>query len=67
MESVSNVKKINCHLLLDEKVKAGTLLKCLECQSINEKTIPEKLAYSPMFIAGEVFSFEKSLIIMNQR
>ena len=46
--------------IVDEKVKAGTLLKCLECQSINKKTIPEKLAYSPMFIAGGVvFLFEK--------
>tara|TARA_Y200000002_G_scaffold239549_1_gene197871 strand:+ start:53 stop:631 length:579 start_codon:yes stop_codon:yes gene_type:complete len=46
--------------IVDEKVKAGTLLKCLECQSINKKTIPEKLAYSPMFIAGgSIFLFEK--------
>ena len=46
--------------IVDEKVKAGTLLKCLECQRINKKTIPEKLAYSPMFIAGgSIFLFEK--------
>ena len=53
-------KKNKLSPIVDEKVKAGTLLKCLECQSINEKTIPEKLAYSPMFIAGgSIFLFEK--------
>ena len=46
--------------IVDKNVKAGTLLKCLGCQSINKKTIPEKLAYSPMFIAGgSIFLFEK--------
>ena len=53
-------RKNKLSLIVDEKVKAGTLLKCLECQSINKKTIPEKLAYSPMFIAGgSIFLFEK--------
>ena len=46
--------------IFDKSVKDGTLLKCLGCQSINKKTIPEKLAYSPMFIAGgSIFIFEK--------
>ena len=53
-------RKNKLSLIVNEKVKAGTLLKCLECQSINKKTIPEKLAYSPMFIAGgSIFLFEK--------
>ena len=34
-------KKNKLSPIVDEKVKAGTLLKCLECQSINEKTISE--------------------------
>ena len=55
-----NCKKNKLSPIVDEKVKAGTLLKCLECESINKKTIPEKLAMSPLFIAGgSIFLFEK--------
>tara|TARA_Y100001968_G_scaffold96277_1_gene86341 strand:+ start:474 stop:1061 length:588 start_codon:yes stop_codon:yes gene_type:complete len=52
-------KKNKLSPIVDEKVKAGTLLKCLECQSINKKTIPDKLAMSPLFLAGgSIFLFE---------
>ena len=55
-----NCKSNKLSPIIDEKIKAGTVLKCPECQSFNKKTIPDKLAMSPLFIAGvSIFLFEK--------
>ena len=55
-----NCKNNKLSPVVDENIKAGTVLKCLECHSLNKKTIPDKLAISPLFIAGgSIFLFEK--------
>ena len=55
-----NCKNNKLSPVVDENIKAGTVLKCLECHSFNKKTIPDKLAISPLFIAGgSIFLFEK--------
>ena len=42
--------------LIEEGVPIGKKLKCIECESINKKTIPQNIMFMPLLIYG-IFEF----------